>query len=421
MSKPTVYAIDFGTSNSLLAAAGPSGAEAPIPLDMKAREQSILRSIQFLSDDGGWSFGADALESFIVGATRGRFFRSMKRFLPMESFKETRLGNQVVKLEALIGVFLRTMRERANRHYDTDVRRVLLGRPARFSEDPAADALAQERLEGAARFAGFEDVHFCPEPVAAAHDFKNKIAHDATILVCDLGGGTSDFTVARLSGGELEEVLAVGGVPVAGDALDGSLMRKKIAAHFGADVTYMVPFGSNVLSMPLPLMERLCSPAELCLLERKDIMRFLRDIKSGSVGADDKDRMDQLLTLIEDSLGFQVFEAIEDTKRALSSEDKTTFRFEYPGIDVTETITRAQFESFAQPTTTRILENLESTLVSAGVTPKDIDIVCATGGTTRVPVIERELVARFGMDKLHRLSSFHSVIQGLAERAVALA
>lgn len=419
--KPTIYAIDFGTSNSLLAAADASGAEAPIALDGKAREQSILRSIQFLSDDGGWTFGAEALENFIVGATRGRFFRSMKRFLPMESFKETRLGNRVVKLEALIGVFLRTMRERANKHYGVDVRRVLLGRPARFAEDMAADNLAEERLRGAALFAGFEDVHFCPEPVAAAHDFKNKIAHDATILVCDLGGGTSDFTVARLSGGELKEVLAVGGVPVAGDAFDGSLMRKKIASHFGSDVTYMVPFGSNVLSMPVPLMERLCSPAELCLLERKDVMRFLRDIKSGSVGSDDKDRMDQLLTLIEDSLGFQVFEAIEDTKRALSSSAQATFRFEYPGIDVTETITRAQFESFAEATTARILTALEATLASAGINAKQIDIVCATGGTTRVPAIENALVARFGKDKLHRLSSFHSVIQGLAERAVALA
>ena len=419
--RPTIYAIDFGTSNSLLAAACASGSEAPIALDATAREPSILRSIQFLSDDGGWSFGVEALQNFIIGATRGRFFRSMKRFLPMVSFNETRLGNRVVKLDALIGVFLRAMRERANRHYDVDVRRVLLGRPARFSEDDEADALAETRLAAAARFAGFEDVHFCPEPVAAAHDFKNKIGTDATILVCDLGGGTSDFTVARLSGGELREVLAVGGVPVAGDAYDGSLMRKRIAANFGSEVTYKVPFGANVLSMPLALVERLCSPAELCLLERKDILRFLRDIKSGSVGADDKDRMDQLLTLIEDSLGFQVFEAIEDTKRELSSADKTEMRFEYPGIDVRETITREEFERFSESTTNRIIGSLEATLVAAGTTADKIDIICATGGTTRVPAIEKALIARFGEKKLHRLSSFHSVISGLAERAVALA
>ena len=421
MAAVTMYAIDFGTSNSLLAGVSPGEAHAPAPLDPGAREPTILRSILFCSEEREWWYGDEALRSYVASGMRGRFIRSMKRFLPMSSVVETRIGARSIRLEELVGMFLRTMRERANEHYGADVRRALLGRPARFSEDAQADALAEERLARAARLAGFDEVSFCPEPVAAAYDFKSKMRGAATVLVADLGGGTSDFTVARLGPGDRAEVLAIGGVPVAGDAIDASLMRKKIAAHFGADVTYKAPFGGNVLRMPTPLVERLCSPAEVCLLSRQDVLRFLRDIRSGALGDRDQARMDQLLTLIEDALGFQVFEAIETTKRALSDAESASFRFEYPGIEIAEEVLRADLERFAAPTTTRILDGVTHTLDAAGVAAGDIDLVCATGGTARVPVIARGLCDRFGAAKLHRLSSFHSVIQGLAERAKEIA
>src|SRR5689334_13533095 len=127
MSNVTLYAIDFGTSNSLLIGVGPEGVTAPAPLDPTAREATILRSILFFTE-GDWSFGQEALASYIAHGTRGRFIRSMKRFLPMPGIDGTRIGSKTVKLEELIGVFLRTMRERANRHYGVDVKRALLGR-----------------------------------------------------------------------------------------------------------------------------------------------------------------------------------------------------------------------------------------------------------------------------------------------------
>jgi molecular chaperone DnaK (HSP70) len=95
-------------------------------------------------------------------------------------------------------MFLAAMRERAAAHFRADVRRVVLGRPARFSEDDAADALAERRLEEAARLAGFDEVFFCEEPVAAAYDFAEALDQPRFVLVADLGGGTSDFTVVRL-------------------------------------------------------------------------------------------------------------------------------------------------------------------------------------------------------------------------------
>ena len=366
-----------------------------------------------------WSFGAGALSDYVAQGMHGRFIRSVKRFLPVASFSDTRIGSRKVLLEELVGMFLREMRQRANRHFDCDVRRVMLGRPARFSDDDQADALAESRLRNAARFAGFEDIHFCPEPLAAAYDFGSTKPGQSTFLVADFGGGTSDYTVARLDPTRADalEVLAIGGVAQAGDAFDGALMRHGIAEHFGSRVRYQVPFGSNWLEMPSPLMERLCSPADICWLARGDVLEFLRGVRAGSSSEEDKLHVDQLLVLIEDSLGFQIFEAIEQQKRELSTHESATFRFEYPGIDIRENMTRARFETASTRVSSSILDRLDQTLARAGIAPSDIDRVCSTGGTAKVPVIKHGLEERFGADKLQALSSFHAVINGLAERA----
>ncbi len=420
--KPSIYAIDFGTSNSLLAAVGRDLDTQVVPIDPAASDATVLRSILFFSEQSEWSFGADALRRYVEEGMRGRFLRSLKRFLPMASFEETRMGSRNVRLEELIGIFLREMRRRANERLSCDVRRALFGRPARFATDPAADALAEQRLLAAARFAGFDEVHFCPEPVAAAYDFQSRLETPKVVLVADFGGGTSDFTVARLGvAAGAVDVLSMGGVSLAGDALDGVVMRHKVSRHFGSEVTYRAPFGSNVLKMPRALMEALCSPADTCLLARRDVMSFLRDVQSGSLGPRDKDSIDRLLVLIEDALGFQVFEAIEHAKRDLSSLEQTIFRFDYPSIDIEEAITRAEFVGFSEGPVDTIFKSLDHTLDQSGLCVDDIDLVCCTGGTARVAAIAAGILERFGSAKVVRLRSLHSVIAGLAERARAFA
>jgi hypothetical chaperone protein len=285
--KPDIYAIDFGTSNSLLAAANRDGSHAPIPLDPAAEDPSLMRSVLFFPEargpaGAGVALGKAALEQYVAQGSRGRLVRSLKRFLPMRGFVRTQINGRTYTLEELIAIVLRAMRERADQHFDARVTRVLLGRPARFAEDPADDAFAQERLRQAALLAGFASVEFCPEPVAAARDFRDELTRDTLMLVGDFGGGTSDYSLVRMGQGgfALSDVLAIGGVSVAGDALDGSLMRGKVARHFGAEVRYKVPFGENELTMPKPLMEKLCSPAEMSLLAQRDAASFLNDVRS---------------------------------------------------------------------------------------------------------------------------------------------
>jgi hypothetical chaperone protein len=308
---------------------------------------------------------------------------------------------------------------RADRFFGARVERALLGRPARFGTGAEEDALAEQRLREAAHLAGFHQVDFCPEPVAAARDFRGQLAEAQLLLVGDFGGGTSDYTLVRMSRGgfALQDVLATHGVSVAGDALDGSLMRSQLARHFGADVRYRVPLGENVLTMPRPLMEKLCSPAEMSLLAHRDAQSFLRDVRGWSLGPDDRRHIDQLLTLVEDTLGFVVFEAVEHTKKQLSSELSAAFALHVPGIDIDEQFTRKGFESGARRELGNIVAALDETLARAHVRPADVGVVCLTGGTARVPAVRQALTERFGAERLHSLRGLHAVVEGLARQA----
>jgi hypothetical chaperone protein len=418
---PTVYAVDFGTSNSLLAAANRDRVFAPIPLDPGAPDPTILRSILCFPDAGGAFVGAEALRQFIEHGAEARLLRSIKHHLGSRSFRGTILRGRQVSAEELVGTLLRQMRARADAHFGVEVRRVLLGRPVHFDGDD--DAFAEARLREAARLAGFEEVHLLPEPVAAARAFGAAAEREELALVGDFGGGTSDFTVLRVGPRPLErgDVLAVGGVAVAGDALDAALMRTQVARHFGAEVRYRVPFGRNVLRMPHGIVQHLCSPAHLSILQRRDIASFLADVRRGSLSEEDRRRLDQLTALVEETQGFHLFEAIERAKRELSSSPAAVIAFSHPGIEVRERTTRRGFEEASRREVETILACLDDTVRAAGVAPEDVGVVCCTGGTAKVPRIAAELRRRLPAARLEQFKGFHSVVEGLAGAARALA
>jgi hypothetical chaperone protein len=414
-----VYAIDFGTTNSLLSAADENKVYAPIPLDPLALDPTILRSVLYFPSQKVCFYGAQAISEFTHQDMHGRLIRSIKKFLPSRSFIGTWIENRPMNLEDLIGVFLKEVRRRANEHFGQDVESVVLGRPAKFSPDPTDDQYAQYRLEKAARIAGFKNIEFCPEPIAAAREFRTQINEPKTALIADFGGGTSDYTILRISKNDYKDsdVLAIGGVSIAGDALDGAVMRHRIAPHFGSEVKYKVPFGSNILQMPTFLAERICHPAEISLLRERDTLEFFQNVRKWSLGVDDRKRIDQLFMLIHDQLGFSVFEEIEATKRRLSSSPSTTFDFNTPGLLIQELIERREFNTYVEERVGRILGSLDETVKASQLNYSDIDLVCCTGGTAKVPLIQEGLIERFGREKVLQHNHFHSIVQGLGERA----
>ncbi len=421
-AKPTIFAIDFGTSNSLLAAAAPGRVFAPAPIDPSADDPTVLRSVLYSASDEQ-AFGNAAVRRLVANGLEGRLIRSIKRHLPSRAFTATQIGTRKVTIEELVATILRVMRDRACRHFETDVTRVVLGRPARFSNVDDEDQLAEQRLNKAAQLAGFSEVSFCPEPVAAAYDFAADLEEPKLVLVIDLGGGTSDFTLVRMSkaGFKPEDVLAVGGVAIAGDALDGALVRAVVARELGSEAPYRVPFGSNELTMPQDLIDLLSSPADLTLSDRARTLRRLAEMKRGLVDRAHEPLLDKFEVIVEDGVGFELYEAVERAKRGLSDHTSAPLTLHYPGAELDREVQRTEFILSSQRPVARIVEALERTLELGGVGGADVQIACLTGGTSRVPIVREALTALLPNAQQRTLRSFHSVVQGLARRAQELA
>lgn len=419
MKDEMIYAIDFGTCNSLLAYATPKNASHAIELDPSHYDPTIMRSTMFFSDHGGVTFGQSAIKTYVSESGDGRFIRSIKRFLPSKNFTVTRIGSKTYDLEHLIGRFLREMKQRADKHLHRDVETVLLGRPAKYSPSDAEDKLAQGRMHKAAALAGFKNIHFFPEPLAAAFDYRKNLSGEKIILIVDLGAGTSDFTVIRLkaSGFSQKDVLSLGGISVAGDALDGMIMSEKIGPHLGTEISYRFPMSTNILTMPADLKFRLMSPAEITLMRKSDIIAFLEDVSKSTVNKNDRQKIDRLFTLIGENLGFAIFEEIESLKRSVCTSGDGKFHFSNADLEIAETLSEENFKQITAGKISAIFKSMDEVILDAGVKPSDIDLICCTGGTSKVPEVHSLLMERFGSDKIETLGSFHSVIQGLSERA----
>jgi hypothetical chaperone protein len=419
-SQKVVYAIDYGTSNSLLAAVDEKGQKVILPIDADAPDPSVLRSVLYFQDQDTCFYGHRAVKEYQEQEGAGRLIRSIKKFLPSTSYVGSHIENRVVRLEDLIGLFLMEMRKRANTLLDRDVNEVLIGRPAKYSFKEEEDKMAEHRMAKAAEFAGFQRVEFLAEPVAAAFDLKERITEEVKVLVVDLGGGTSDFSVVRFRPGAFDkerDLLAIGGISKAGDAFDGQFMRKLVAPHLGSEVSYRVPMGRNTQKMPTILAESIASPADIVQLRLSQVMNFFRKVKDWTLSDEDRDKLERLVVLVEDNLGFKIFERIGDCKQELGTSDSSRFKMNDPGIELEFDVTRQMYSTATQVVLGAIMSEMEETLSMAGLKNEDIDYVYCTGGTSKLFTLGKAMAARFPKEKVAPAHFFHSVIQGLAVQA----
>lgn len=419
LKRPLTFAIDYGTSNSLLVVTDGRHVTAPLALDPTAPDATVLRSILYFPDGQSCFYGQQAIDQYTDHHGEGRLIRSVKKYLPSESYVGSWIDNRMVRLEDLVSFFLLEMKKRAEKQLGVTVENVVLGRPAKFSADPVKDKLAQFRLQKAAELAGFKQISFLPEPLAAALDLRTRLTEMKTVLVVDLGGGTSDFTVIRIGPKEFEDadVLAIGGVSVAGDAVDGEFMKFHVAPFLGSKVKYRVPMGSNVLEMPKSLLDHICSPADLAQLRRSDHLEFFRSVQKWSVREEDKEKLERLFVLVEDQLGFAIFEEIDRLKRALGEKVEASFNFQAAGAEISFALARADFDASIARPIDQILTAMDETMTAAGLTPDQIDMVYCTGGTSKLGTVQKALSLRFPREKILKRDFFHSVIQGLGEQA----
>lgn len=418
MSEP-ILAVDFGTTNSLAGVWHDGRTVAALPLDPHAADPTLFRSLLYFPHGDLCYYGAEAIKQYMANEMEGRLFRSFKAHLPNRAYLGTVIDSRILPLEQMVGLFLLEIRKRAEAYLGRPISSVLLGRPARYSMDEVKDGFARHRMVKAAEFAGFKNIRFLPEPLAAAFDLRTRTQEEKTVLVGDFGGGTSDFTILRVSSKPFDnsDVLAIEGCPLAGDAFDSVFMRECLSAHFGAKSRYKLPLGSNVLTMPPSVSERLNHPAHIVHLKEKETYEFIRNVRQCALTGKDRESVERLMALVEEQLIFSFFERIEATKRELSDAKDSRFLFDEPGVRVEETIARVDFHVWAETVREPIIAAMDRALDKAGLAPARIDLVCLTGGTAKVPLIRRSLEERFGAAKLQTADAFHSVQKGLVEAA----
>lgn len=413
------YAVDFGTSNSLLSYVSDSGEIKPIALENGG---NVLRSLLYTPENNKWFFGAEAIAEYVNHEGEGRFFRSIKKFLPEPSYNGTIVFNRNMAITDMVSVFLKELRLRADKATGQKVEKIVLGRPALYSLTKEYDQLAQDRMQKAAEQAGFKEVVFCPEPVAAGLDYNSSTQKEKVVIIADFGGGTSDFTLMKIHQKQYsqDDILGLSGIFAAGDALDGMMMRDFISPHFGSKFEYKIPGGSNVLKFPKNLLTKICSPAHITHLREKDTWEFLQHIEKFALSGEDSRRMQQLFTLVESQLGFPLFNEIEKTKIQLGKNAESIFHYEFPGILIDQTVTRSGFDESVTQTVEDIMNTMMDVFTQSGLKPADVDEVILTGGTSQFPMLQSRLEGVFGKQKLLEHNIYQSVVNGLAQYAKKL-
>lgn len=414
------YAVDFGTSNSLLSHVSSTGVITPINLEKDA--SNVLRSLLYTPEPNVWFFGKEAIKEYVNNDGEGRFFRSVKKFLPESNYAGTTVFNKTMNISEIIAVFVGEMRKRANLVVGENVERIVMGRPALYSMNKADDQLAQDRMQRACEIAGFKEVVFCPEPIAAGLDYNANSNEQKIVLIADFGGGTSDFTLMKVhqNAYSQDDILGLSGIFKAGDALDGVMMKDFIAPHFGSRFEYKIPGGNNILTFPRQLLTKICSPAHITHLRERDTWEFLQHIQKFALSADGERHMNQLFTLVECQLGFPLFDEIEKTKVKLGSNPEAVFHYRYPGISIDESLTKERYEESLNSTVDEIMSTMMEVFAQSGLKVSDVNQVCLTGGTSQLPLLRTRLAEVFGKEKLIEYNIYQSVVNGLAQFAKRL-
>ncbi len=442
--------IDFGTSNSS-AAVYEGGRSSLIPLDPGARNPAVMRTLLYLGRDGCRLVGKQALDTYHaqnigrttrlarvqigviqntfaeVGTTYtdifvwvdenepGRLFQSLKTALRDASYRGTSVYGKGYSLEQLIAELLSELRERIERERGELIDRAVFGRPVRYSDDAVEDAAAEHRMRTACELAGFKDVTLLEEPVGAALSYGATVTGGNRVLVFDFGGGTLDVTVMELEPGNRYRVLATGGTPIGGDALDRRIMQRKLLKQFGVENS----MGTKGLVLPARVSDLLLSWQTIPQLNAPSNRSMLDMLQAQRVGPAAR-RFRALECLITRNYGLPLFEAIEAAKVRLSFEDRTRLEFVAEAIVLDELMLRAEFDVMIADDVRKISQCVDDTLLASGLTADQIDAVIRTGGSSAIPIFVRMLANRFGADKVREHSVFTGVTEGLAIAAANL-
>ena len=406
--------IDFGTSNST-AGWHRAGHTALLPLE--GGKPTLPSVVFFHAEDEHVSYGRAALADYLAGH-EGRLMRSLKSLLGTSMIDDhTEVAGRALPFRVLLAQFIGELKRRAEQAAGQPFTRAVLGRPVFFvDDDAAADRRAENTLADIARSVGLKDIAFQYEPIAAAFDYESQISHEELVLVVDIGGGTSDFALVRLSpqgarkAERRDDILASGGVHIGGTDFDKYLSLASVMPTLGLGSALQ-----SGLAVPSAQYFNLATWHTINQVYSKKSWAQIADIRRGAV---EKDKLDRLQNLVRERAGHWLAMQVEAAKIALSDAPETTMDLGRIAPGETLTLHRPDFDAAIGELVGTVERTVTATLKAAGVRADDLDTVFFTGGSSGVPLLRQRISALLPQARSVEGDLFGSIGAGLALDAV---
>lgn len=409
--RPAFGGIDFGTSNSTV---GVIENGRPRLVALEGENVTLPSAIFFNFEDNQTALGRRAIGEYTDGA-EGRLMRALKSVLGSSLVHEkTRIKARYIAFTDIVGMFVGHLKDRLENHVGEPVENVVLGRPVQFVDDnPEADAAAQSELEKAARAQGFKHIDFQFEPIAAALDYERTVTREELALIVDMGGGTSDFSIVRVSperaaaSDRKADILANRGVHIGGTDFD----RLLSIAHVMPELGYLTPTKDGKRNLPAGYFIDLATWQRINLLYTPKAMLDLRAIR---FEAQRPDLFDRMIEVVDQRFGHALATKVEKAKIELTDAAEAAIDVKLPGAKFTASLTRQGLEDTIRTAVERVTATVADTLAEAQVGAKDITAVFLTGGSTAIPLARESILALVPGAQIVQGDAFGSVGLGLA-------
>lgn len=415
--KNTSCGIDFGTSNSALALA--NGGKITLA-ELESGKTTIPSAVFFNLDENRTAFGRMAIDEYLEQYS-GRFMRSLKSILGSDLMSEsTQVGVKAMNFTEIIGCFIGELKKRAEKNLGHSLTDVVMGRPVHFvDDDEIADKRAENELRAIATAQGFQNIAFEFEPIAAARDYEQNLIREELVLVVDIGGGTSDFSVIRLSPeartrhDRSGDILANAGVHIGGTDFDKRFSLETVMPQLGLGTKL-----KNNLDMPRSEYNMLATWHMINFLYTRKNMTAVKVLYNE---AEQRNLLTRFMKILEDQKGHEIASMVEAAKITLSDNKlaKMNFNFIEEGwaIDTTQADLLKSTTNDVQKIITTSLTTVEQ---GAGIAASGIDTIFMTGGSTALPGFVGSVQAAFPTAKIMQGDRFSSVATGLGISAARM-
>lgn len=408
--------LDFGTSNSTAGWLRPGQSSL---LALQHGKPTLPSAVFFNADEGHMCFGRDALAEYLDGY-EGRLMRSLKSLLGSSLIEgHTEVHGRILPFRELLACFLGELKRRAEQEAGRSFEYAVFGRPVHFvDESAAADRAAQDTLEAIARQLGFKEVSFQFEPIGAAFHYEQTLAREELVLIADIGGGTADFSLVRLSPerakltGRSDDLLANAGVHIGGTDFDRALSLECVLPLLGFRGRM-----KNGAEIPSGIFFQLATWHTINFAYTRQAYADLQNLYRDAAA---REALDRLLRLISQREGHWLALQVEQAKIDLSTAPVATMvldRLAERGQGLCHEIASEDFVRATEALVERVGATVGELLRDAGLRRDQVDTIYFTGGASGVPQLRERIAAELPAARSVEGDLFGSIGAGLAVEA----